>query len=443
MTRHRHHRRRPCGPRPGRCAARRRPPGHAGPSGDVPTSAPPHVLLCVPDGEIAAAAAAVPPRDGRLVGHVSGATTLEPLAAHEAFSLHPLMTVTARRPPPASSPARAPPSRARPPRALARSPSELAADLGMTAVRGPRRGPRRLPRGRVDRLELPRHARGRRRAAARPRPRGARPARPRDRRELGRASAPSARSPARSPAATRPRSPASAPRSPSARPSCSRSSTRSPHATRDLAAAGRRRHEDRPHRRRRPRRASPTRPRPVGLVPTMGALHDGHLALVARGPRAAARRSSSSLFVNPTQFNEQSDLAGYPRDEERDAALAAEAGADLLFAPGVDEVYPPGFATTVSVARHHRAARGRPARHRALRRRRDRRHQAPQHGRPRRGVLRPEGRPAGRGHPPLRPRPRHPGARSRSSRPSASPTAWRCRAATSTSTATTASARSP
>jgi pantoate--beta-alanine ligase len=90
-------------------------------------------------------------------------------------------------------------------------------------------------------------------------------------------------------------------------------------------------------------------PRPVGLVPTMGALHEGHLALIG-----AAREQCAtvvvSLFVNPAQFDEQSDLAAYPRDEERDAALAAEAGADLLFAPPVDEVYPAGFATTVSVA---------------------------------------------------------------------------------------------
>ena len=89
--------------------------------------------------------------------------------------------------------------------------------------------------------------------------------------------------------------------------------------------------------------------RPVGLVPTMGALHDGHLALI----RAARRDCASvvvSLFVNPAQFEDGADLAAYPRDEERDARLAAEAGADVLFAPGADEVYPPGFATTVSVA---------------------------------------------------------------------------------------------
>ncbi len=90
-------------------------------------------------------------------------------------------------------------------------------------------------------------------------------------------------------------------------------------------------------------------PRPVGLVPTMGALHDGHLALV----KAARERCATvvvSLFVNPAQFDEQADLAAYPRDEERDAQLAAQACADVLFAPSVDEVYPPGFATTVHVS---------------------------------------------------------------------------------------------
>ena len=89
--------------------------------------------------------------------------------------------------------------------------------------------------------------------------------------------------------------------------------------------------------------------RTVGLVPTMGAFHEGHLSLM----RAARRRCDIvvvSLFVNPAQFNDAGDLAVYPRDEERDAAQAAELGVDYLFAPAVDEVYPPGFATTVSVS---------------------------------------------------------------------------------------------
>ena len=88
--------------------------------------------------------------------------------------------------------------------------------------------------------------------------------------------------------------------------------------------------------------------RVIGLVPTMGALHDGHLSLIRRA-RATCDEVVVSLFVNPAQFNESSDLAAYPRDEARDGALAAEAGADVLFAPQLAEVYPPGFATTVHI----------------------------------------------------------------------------------------------
>jgi pantoate--beta-alanine ligase len=89
--------------------------------------------------------------------------------------------------------------------------------------------------------------------------------------------------------------------------------------------------------------------RRIGLVPTMGALHDGHLSLI-RAARAENDLVVVSLFVNPAQFNEASDLAAYPRDEASDARAAADAGAELLFAPPVEEVYPPGFATTVRVA---------------------------------------------------------------------------------------------
>ena len=86
----------------------------------------------------------------------------------------------------------------------------------------------------------------------------------------------------------------------------------------------------------------------VALVPTMGYLHDGHSSLI----RAARERCDVvvvSLFVNPAQFDDADDLAAYPRDEAADAATAKRAGADLLFAPAADVVYPPGFATTVSV----------------------------------------------------------------------------------------------
>ena len=84
----------------------------------------------------------------------------------------------------------------------------------------------------------------------------------------------------------------------------------------------------------------------VGLVPTMGALHRGHLALVARA-RELAGRVVASLFVNPAQFAPTEDLARYPRDESEDAQKLAAAGCDLLYAPGVEEIYPPGFVTTV------------------------------------------------------------------------------------------------
>ncbi len=88
--------------------------------------------------------------------------------------------------------------------------------------------------------------------------------------------------------------------------------------------------------------------RVIGLVPTMGALHDGHLSLI-RHARATCDVVVVSLFVNPAQFDQAGDLAAYPRDEARDGGLAADAGADLLFAPDLAEVYPPGFATTVHV----------------------------------------------------------------------------------------------
>ncbi|CAL8971817.1 Pantothenate synthetase [Tessaracoccus sp. O5.2] len=86
----------------------------------------------------------------------------------------------------------------------------------------------------------------------------------------------------------------------------------------------------------------------VGFVPTMGALHDGHLSLI-RAARAAVDTVVTSVFVNPTQFNDTRDLEAYPRDEARDADLAASAGTDVLFAPSPAEMYPDGYATTISV----------------------------------------------------------------------------------------------
>lgn len=87
----------------------------------------------------------------------------------------------------------------------------------------------------------------------------------------------------------------------------------------------------------------------VGLVPTMGALHEGHLSLV-RSAKRGCDRVIVTIFVNPTQFNSPEDLEKYPRTEDVDAALLAREGVDVLFAPSVDEVYPSGFNTRVTVS---------------------------------------------------------------------------------------------
>ena len=95
---------------------------------------------------------------------------------------------------------------------------------------------------------------------------------------------------------------------------------------------------------------APLRSGSIGLVPTMGALHDGHLALL-RAARSECDTVVMSLFVNPAQFGDESDLAAYPHDEARDLELAGEAGVDLVFAPSYDEMYPPGYETWVDVTR--------------------------------------------------------------------------------------------
>jgi pantoate--beta-alanine ligase len=86
----------------------------------------------------------------------------------------------------------------------------------------------------------------------------------------------------------------------------------------------------------------------IGLVPTMGALHAGHVSLL-RACRAGNDICAMTLFVNPAQFNRPEDLARYPRDLERDSRIACEAGVDVIFAPGVEDMYPPGFAAYVTV----------------------------------------------------------------------------------------------
>ncbi|WP_421950170.1 pantoate--beta-alanine ligase [Pelagibacterium sp.] len=88
----------------------------------------------------------------------------------------------------------------------------------------------------------------------------------------------------------------------------------------------------------------------IAVVPTMGALHEGHLSLV-RVARGRARRVIVTLFVNPSQFNNAEDLAKYPRDEEADVTRLDAEHVDLLYAPSVEEIYPEGFATKVSVSR--------------------------------------------------------------------------------------------
>jgi pantoate--beta-alanine ligase len=88
--------------------------------------------------------------------------------------------------------------------------------------------------------------------------------------------------------------------------------------------------------------------RPLGLIPTMGWLHEGHRSLMQRA-RADNATTIATIFVNPRQFNEAADYQQYPRNEARDLAICADEGIDLVFAPDVDEVYPPGFDTSVSV----------------------------------------------------------------------------------------------
>jgi pantoate--beta-alanine ligase len=96
------------------------------------------------------------------------------------------------------------------------------------------------------------------------------------------------------------------------------------------------------------RKSISTLSRPLGLVPTMGYLHEGHLALVHRA-RADCASVGVSIFVNPTQFGPQEDLARYPRDLERDLGMLEPAGVDIVWAPEADEMYPPGYQTYITV----------------------------------------------------------------------------------------------
>jgi pantoate--beta-alanine ligase len=96
----------------------------------------------------------------------------------------------------------------------------------------------------------------------------------------------------------------------------------------------------------------------VGIVPTMGAFHAGHISLF-RAAREECDFVVVSLFVNPSQFDSAADLERYPRDEEEDARLAEEAGVDLLFSPAAEELYPPGYQTWVEVEELARPLEGR------------------------------------------------------------------------------------
>ncbi|HEX8855612.1 MAG TPA: pantoate--beta-alanine ligase [Thermoleophilaceae bacterium] len=100
--------------------------------------------------------------------------------------------------------------------------------------------------------------------------------------------------------------------------------------------------------------------RPVGLVPTMGALHEGHLSLIRRA-REQSATVVVSVFVNPSQFRPGEDFEAYPRNEQRDAEVAEREGAGIVFAPSVEEVYPPGFDTSVQVGALTEVLDGHPA----------------------------------------------------------------------------------
>ena len=307
------------------------------------------VLLCVPDAEIAAAATRIAP--GALLGHCSGALGLDVLGARESFGLHPLMTVTAEggRFEGVGAAIAGTTDRAR------ATAGGLARCLGMRAIAIADRdraayhaaasiasnflvtleaaAERLAGTAGVDRDLLAPLVRatvenwvdhGVQRALTGPIARG----------DLATVERQRAAVAARAPdlvalfdaltAATRDLAPAEAsPR----RMSIVRTAA-------DLRAALAA-----------PRRAGAR----IALVPTMGAFHDGHLSLM-RSARAQADVVVVSLFVNPTQFRPGEDLAGYPRDELRDAALADAEGVDLLFAPTVAEVFPDGSATQVRVA---------------------------------------------------------------------------------------------
>ncbi|WP_325484224.1 pantoate--beta-alanine ligase [Microbacterium sp.] len=312
------------------------------------------VLLAVPDGAIADAAAHI--AAGRLVGHLSGASTLDPLAPHEAFSIHPLMTITTPDVSLAGVPAALAGSTDR---ALGTA-RALAAVLGMAGfgVADEDRAAYHAAATIASNYLVTLEGAAEQLAATAGVPRAALV-------PLVRATVENWAAIGAGPALTGPVA-----RGDEETVSRQRAAVaeRLPDrlalvdaladATRDLAAStGNARRRTRARRLRvirtiadlRTALGEARRRGSIGFVPTMGALHEGHLSLVT-----AAREETDtvvlSIFVNPTQFNEAADLAAYPRTEERDVELAATAGVDIVFAPEASEIYPTGFATTVSVS---------------------------------------------------------------------------------------------
>jgi pantoate--beta-alanine ligase len=321
------------------------------------------VLLCVPDGEIAGAAAEILPSSDRLVGHCSGATGLDVLAPHEAFSLHPLMTVTTQGADFAGAGAAVAGDT---PRALALA-TELAHALQMHPVEIAERdrpayhAAASIASNFLVTLEAAAERVGAGVGVER---------------EL---LAPLVRATVENWARLGPERALTGPVARGDHGTVARQRAAVAELADDLlplfdtlvdatrALPDRGASLDRQHQISRhpggatgmkvldtiaevraalapPRRAGRT----IGLVPTMGAFHEGHLSLMRRA-REQCDVVVVSLFVNPTQFNDPADLTAYPRAPGRDAALAAELGIDYLFAPAAEEVYPPRFATTVSV----------------------------------------------------------------------------------------------
>ncbi len=305
------------------------------------------VLLCVPDAQIAAAASCVTP--GVLVGHCSGATGLGVLHGHEGFGLHPLMTVPASGADFAGAGCAIAGTSER-----ARSLAEhLAEGLGMTpfSVADADRATYHAAAAIASNLLVALEADAERLAASAGVPREALAplvrasvenwAREGAQRAL---TGPIARGDEETVAAQRA---AVADRAPELLPLFDVLGDRA------RALAGR----EVPPRRAIAQTAADLRAivaparrtgRTIGFVPTMGALHAGHRALIERA-RAEHDLIVVSVFVNPTQFDDPADLAAYPRLEDADAQVAFGAGADVVFTPAAAEVYPDGFATTVTV----------------------------------------------------------------------------------------------